>query len=244
MPASGDHLLKVEVAEDGIATLTLNRPEKRNALSIELRDAIDSALTGWHDDPAVRVVIVTGTPPAFCAGFDLAEFQQPDLARAIRHNSARYHRTVWGFPKPTIAAVNGPGLGGGFDLATLCDLRVASSEARFGHPEVKFGAPPLFTPLRWLVGDGVARDLCLTGRQIGAEEALRAGLVSRVVEPERLAIEALEIARDIAQAPQRTLEATKRYLTGNTGLGFEDSFRVEHDDVFDTFLARGIEGPG
>jgi 3-hydroxypropionyl-coenzyme A dehydratase len=241
VPTLGEQPLEVEVADDGIATLTLNRPDKRNALSIALRDAIGSTLRDWHDDPAVRVVVVTGAPPAFSAGFDLGEFGDPALARTIRHSSARYHRTVWSFPKPTIAAVNGAALGGGFDLAALCDLRIASAEATFGHPEIKFGAPPLFTPLRWLVGDGVARDLCLTGRRIEAEEALRIGLVSRVVPGDRLSQEALEIARQIAEAPQPTLEATKRYLSGNQSFGFEDSFRSEHDDVFDNFLREGID---
>jgi enoyl-CoA hydratase/carnithine racemase len=135
-----------------------------------------------------------------------------------------------------VAAVNGAALAGGFDLALLCDLRLASTEASFAHPEIKFGAPPLFTPLRWIVGDGLARDLCLTGRPIGADEALEMGLVSRVVEPAALLDEAIATARTIAEAPQRCLEATKRYLTGNAGFGFEDSFQVEHDDAFDTFL--------
>jgi enoyl-CoA hydratase len=148
---------------------------------------------------------------------------------------------VWSFPKPTVAAVNGPALGGGFDLATLCDLRIAAREASFGHPEIKFGAPPLFTPLRWIVGDGIARDLCLTGRPIDSEEALRIGLVSRVVPADRLVDEALAVARQIAEAPQRTLEATKRYVSGNQGLGFEESFRIEHDDVFDKLLSGGVD---
>jgi enoyl-CoA hydratase/carnithine racemase len=143
---------------------------------------------------------------------------------------------VWSFPKPVIAAVNGPAMGGGFDLALLCDMRIASSDASFGHPEIKFGAPPLFTPLRWIVGDGVARDLCLTGRPIDAGEALRIGLVSRVVAPGALIDEAQGAARQIAEAPQRALQVTKRYLSGNQGLGFEDSFRIEHDDVFDVLL--------
>jgi enoyl-CoA hydratase len=101
---------------------------------------------------------------------------------------------------------------------------------------VKFGGPPLFTPLRWIVGDGIARDLCLTGRRIDAEEAHRIGLVSRVVDQQALPDEALAVARQIAEAPQQTLEITKRYLSGNQGLGFEESFRIEHDDVFDQLL--------
>jgi enoyl-CoA hydratase/carnithine racemase len=236
--------LQVEVAADGIATLTLNRPEKRNALSIALRDAVSDTLESWVEDDAVRVVVLTGAPPAFSAGFDLGEFADPTLARTIRHSSGRYHRAVWSFPKPTIAAINGPALGGGFDLAVLCDLRLASAEAVLGHPEIKFGAPPLFTPLRWIVGDGIARDLCLTGRRIDADEALRIGLVSRVVAGEQLREEAQTVARLMAEAPQRTLQATKRYLAGNQGLGFEDSFRIEHDDVFDNFLSGGVDAGG
>jgi enoyl-CoA hydratase/carnithine racemase len=236
--------LGTEVADDGVATVTLSRPDKRNALSIALRDTLSDTLRGWIDDPAVRIVILTGAPPAFSAGFDLAEFGDPSLARTIRHSSVRYHHVVWSFPKPTIAAVNGPALGGGFDLATLCDLRLASTAAIFGHPEIKFGAPPLFTPLRWIVGDGIARDLCLTGRRIDADEALRIGLVSRVTAPDALLDEALAVARQMAEAPQRALEATKRYLAANQGFGFDDSFRIEHDDVFDNFLGGGVGTAG
>jgi enoyl-CoA hydratase/carnithine racemase len=233
--------VKSEVRDDGIAVVTLDRPDKRNALSIQLRDELIEILESWQDDPAVRIVVLTGEPPAFCAGFDLAEFQQTDLARVIRHGSSRYHRLLWMFPKPVVAAVNGPALAGGFDLALICDLRIASRDAVFAHPEVKFGAPPLFTPLRWIVGDGLARDLCLTGRRVTADEALAIGLVSRVVEPAALMDEALGVARTIAEAPQRCLEVTKRYLSGNSGFGFEDSFRVEHDDAFDAFLTGETE---
>jgi enoyl-CoA hydratase/carnithine racemase len=236
--------IRVQVGDDGIAVVTLARPDKRNALSIRLRSELMDALAGWADDEQVRIVVLTGEGAAFSAGFDLGEFGQPELARAIRHNSTAYHRAVWSFPKPTIAAVNGPAMGGGFDLALLCDMRIASSAAVFGHPEIKFGAPPLFTPLRWIVGDGIARDLCLTGRPVDAEEALRIGLVSRVVAPAALLDEAATAARQIAEAPQRALQATKRYLSGNQGFGFEDSFRIEHDDVFDVLLTGGAPAFG
>lgn len=235
------NLLETDLS-DGMATVVLNRPDSRNALSIALRDELSDLLLRWHDDDEVRSVVLTGAPPVFSAGFDLKEFAQPELARANRHSSTRYHRTLWSFPKPTIAAVNGPALAGGFDLAVLCDLRIASSEASFGHPEIKFGAPPLFTPLRWIVGDGRARDLCLTGRRIDAAEAERFGLVSRVVAPNDLMSEALAVARQVAEAPPAALATTKRYMTGNAGFGFEDSFRIEHDDVFDRLLT-GAVGP-
>ena len=228
--------VRAEVQDDGIAVVWLMRPDKRNALSIQLRNELMDTLARWAEDERARVVILTGEGPAFSAGFDLGEFGQPELARAIRHNSTAYHRAVWSFPKPLVAAVNGPAMGGGFDLALLCDMRIASSDASFGHPEIKFGAPPLFTPLRWIVGDGVARDLCLTGRPIDADEALRVGLVSRVVPARALMDEAAGVARQIAEAPQAALQTTKRYLSGNQGFGFEDSFRIEHDDVFDVLL--------
>ena len=234
--------IRVQVGDDGIAVVTLARPDKRNALSIRLRSELMDTLADWADAEQVRVVVLTGEGAAFSAGFDLAEFGQPELARAIRHNSTAYHRAVWSFPKPTIAAVNGPAMGGGFDLALLCDMRIASAAAVFGHPEIKFGAPPLFTPLRWIVGDGLARDLVLTGRRIDADEAFRIGLVSRVVEPEALLDEALTTARQIAEAPQAALEMTKRYLSGSWELGFEGAFRLEHDDVFNRLLT-GPVGP-
>jgi len=137
--------IETQVADDGVATLTLARPQRRNALSIKLRNEITQQLDDWAADGAVRAVVLTGAGPTFCAGFDLNEFGQADLARQIKDSSRRYHLAVWHFPKPLIAAVNGPAMGGGMDLGVLCDCRIASSAAAFGHPEIKFGAPPLFT---------------------------------------------------------------------------------------------------
>src|SRR4051812_431850 len=106
-------VLATQVAEDGIATLTLARSQRRNALSIELRDEISAQLDTWATDPAVRAVVLTGEGSTFCAGFDLDEFAQGDLARKISSSSRRYHLAVWKFPKPLLAAVNGPALAGG-----------------------------------------------------------------------------------------------------------------------------------
>jgi enoyl-CoA hydratase len=107
-----------------------------------MREEISATLASWRDDPAVGAVVLTGEAPAFSAGFDLAEFGQPERFDALLASSSRYHRDVWSFPKPIVAAVNGAAMGGGFDLACLCDLRLASSRASFGHPEIKLGAPP------------------------------------------------------------------------------------------------------
>ena len=228
--------------EGGVATLTLCRPDRRNAISIEMREEISATLDSWRGDPAVGAVVLTGEGSAFSAGFDLDEFGQPDRFDALLASSSRYHRDVWSFPKPVIAAVNGAAMGGGFDLACLCDLRLASSRASFGHPEIKFGAPPLFTPLRWIVGDGLARDLCLTGRRIDAAEAHRIRLVSEVVEPEALPARAAAVARSILEAPAHALRFTKAYCT-SPGATFEESFRVEHDRAFEEILLADRRGP-
>jgi enoyl-CoA hydratase/carnithine racemase len=234
--------IATEVADDGVATLTLARAERRNALSIKLRDEISDQLDSWATDPAVRAVVLTGEGSTFCAGFDLDEFAQPDLGPTIRDSSRRYHLSVWRFPKPLLAAINGPAVAGGMDLCVLCDFRIASANAVFGHPEIKFGAPPLFTPLQWIVGVGIARDLCLTGRRIDAHEALRIGLVNSISEPEQVLDDALAMARTIIEAPQAAIECTKRYLITSPSATFEQAFAVEHDAVFDEFLL-GPVGP-
>ncbi len=228
----------IQVAEraDGIGIITLNRPEKKNAISIRMRQEIIECLTQWKESAAVSVVVFIGAGDVFSAGFDLSEFGKHDLSDELFDSSAKYHRQVWNFPKPTIAAVNGAALAGGFDLATLCDMRICSESAFFGHPEIKFGAPPIYTPLRWIVGEGLARDLCLTGRRISATEAYRIGLVSEVVAKNELFERAIKIALTILEMPLEALKFTKAYLSGNSGKGFEESFRIEHDDAFQRFL--------
>jgi enoyl-CoA hydratase len=230
--------IQVEERTGGIGIVTLSRPEKRNALSVQLRREISTCLNNWKASPTVGVVIFTGAGSTFSAGFDLDEFRQPELFDKLFDSSSRYHRDVWYFPKPTIAAVNGPAMAGGFDLATICDIRICSESAVFGHPEIKFGVPPLFTPLRWLVGDGLARDLCLTGRTIDAKEAHRIGLVSEIVDSGGLLERAVQLGMKIMEAPLEALQFTKEYLVGNAGRGFEESFCVEHDRAFQEFLLK------
>jgi enoyl-CoA hydratase len=156
-------------------------------------------------------VVVTGAGDAFCAGFDLKEFDgvgDPAFAEVLWESSDRFHRAVLTFPLPLIAAVNGPALGGGFDLAVMCDVRIAADEARFAHPEIAFG-DVVYGPLHDLVGGAVARDLCLTGRAIDASEALALHVVSRVVPRERLLDEARLFATHITRAPRQFLLRTK-----------------------------------
>ena len=167
--------VEVERAGDAIATLTLNRPEKKNALSIAVRDEVTATLAELAADESVKVVILTGAGSVFCAGFDLAEFQRlddPDHTARLWESSDRFHHACLTFPLPLVAAINGPALAGGFDLAVMCDVRIASERARFSHPEHTFG-DVVYSPLHDIVGGGVARDLVLSGRPIDAAEALR-----------------------------------------------------------------------
>lgn len=195
-------------ADGGVVLLTLDRPEHRNALSIALRDELSDILDALAGDPKTKVVVVTGAGSTFCAGFDLKEFELPERVEELWASSDRFHHRFLRFPLPIVAAVNGPALAGGFDLAVMCDLRIASTAARFAHPEAAW-ADVVYSPLHELVGGAVARDLAFTGRAIDAEEAHRLHLVSEVVAPERLLPTALELAGTIAKTPRETLVRTK-----------------------------------
>jgi enoyl-CoA hydratase len=209
--SAGEPVLVVE-RDDAVATLTLNRPDKRNALSVQLRDEISDALDEIAADDAIKVVVITGAGAAFSAGFDLAEFtragEDDAFGRELWASSDRYHETVLHFPLPTVAAVNGPALAGGFDLAVLCDLRVASTTARFAHPERTFG-DVVYGPLHDLVGGAVARELTIGGREVNAAEALELHLVSEVVGPLALMTAAKAVTDRVAQAPRDILIRTK-----------------------------------
>ena len=197
-------LVAVAGPHEGVAVLTLTRPGRKNALSIALRDEMSDALDRLAVDDAFRALVITGEGDVFCAGFDLDEFTRPELADKLWASSDRWHRTLLEFPLPLVAAVNGPAYGGGFDLAVMCDLRVAATAARFAHPEHSF-SQVVYTPLHDLVGGSVARDLALTGRRVDADEAERLGLVSRVVSPDDLLAEATATATEIALAPRDVL---------------------------------------
>ena len=137
--------------KDGVVTLTLNRADKKNALSIAVRDEMSDALDDLAGDEAVKSVVVTGADNVFSAGFDLREFQQPELTDRLWASSDRFHATLLRFPLPIVAAVNGPAIAGGFDLAVMSDVRVAASTARFSHPEIEFG-DVVYGPLHDIVG--------------------------------------------------------------------------------------------
>jgi len=203
----------------GVALLTLIRPERRNALSVALRDELCDHLADLAADTGCKVVVITGAGPVFSSGFDLAEFERAtgdaEFAERLWASADRYHHALAAFPLVTIAAINGPAIAGGFDLAVMCDLRVAASTARFAHPEHAFG-DVVYAPLRDLVGGGLARDLCFTGRELGADEALAAHLVSAVVPPDHVVLQALELAGRVAAAPRDTILGNKARVTARS----------------------------
>lgn len=233
--------IKVDIREDRIGIIILNRPEKRNAISIQMRKEISYCLHEWREASTIDALIFIGDGSSFSGGFDLNEFGNPDCFPELLKSSTEYHLDIWTFPKPTIAAVNGPAMGGGFDLTTLCDIRLCSESAVFGHPEIKFGAPPFFTPLRWIIGEGRARELCLTGRKINAQEAYQIGLVSQVLRDNELLKQAIQVGKTILEAPTDALRFTKEFFISNSGKGFEESFIIEHDEAFRKVLLPKAE---
>jgi methylglutaconyl-CoA hydratase len=202
-----------------IATITLNRPDKRNAISYELIDDLLGALDDVAKSSAL-VLILTGAGKAFCSGMDLDNLRalvgrSPDENLKDSESMARLFRSLYDFPRPTIAAVNGAAIAGGCGLATLCDFTLAVPEAKFGYTEVRIGFVPAIvsTFLLRQVGEKVARDLLLTGRIIEAAEALRIGLINEIVSAEKLLECATGLASQLMENSPESLAYTKRLLS-------------------------------
>jgi methylglutaconyl-CoA hydratase len=205
--------------DGGIATLTLNRPEKRNAISYELIRELLAALVEVAESRA-RVLILTGAGKAFCSGMDLEDLKGligRTLEQSVEDSQtmARLFCTIYDFPKPTIAAVNGAAIAGGTGLATLCDFTLAVPEAKFGYTEVRIGFVPAIvsTFLLRQVGEKVARDLLLTGRLFDAAEALHIGLITEIVPADGLIHRARELAAQLMENSPASLRCTKRLLS-------------------------------
>jgi methylglutaconyl-CoA hydratase len=219
------------------AVLTLNRPDRRNALSRGLIAAIDAAVGRAEADPAVRVVVLTGAGSVFCAGMDLAELQE-SLA-AGTHTSpvwddalrlARAYDRIHTLSKPSIAAVNGAAVAGGAGLVSVCDLALAVPGARFGYPEVRRGlvAAMVMPHLMRHVGERTARYLLLTGELIDAEEAARVGFINAVVPADQLMDRALAWARSLAEGGPQALARTRELLRqfSRQSLSIEEAARA------------------
>ncbi|HET6879222.1 MAG TPA: enoyl-CoA hydratase/isomerase family protein [Pirellulales bacterium] len=213
-------LVRVNVHQHA-GTIILNRPDKRNALNRALLGELTQALGDLHVQRSVRAVILTGAGPAFCAGMDLQEMlatSREDDARQRWQDDADLYRdlleAMWRFPKPLIAAVNGPALAGGAGLTLACDIVVASTEARFGLPEPLRGVVAgMVAPLLcFRLGGGQAARLLLSAMTIDAGEAHRIGLFHELVEPDLLWPRAVEIAAQCGRCAGESLQLTKRLL--------------------------------
>jgi enoyl-CoA hydratase len=228
-----DDILIVE--RDGfVATLTLNRPAVLNALNTALLGRLEETLLALSGEAGLRALILTGAGErAFAAGADIAELADLDGALAGERKARagqRVTQLLESLPVPTIAAVNGYALGGGCELAMACDIRIASASAKFGQPEVNLGVPPGYGGSQRtsrLAGLGAALYLCLTGETIDAVEALRIGLVQRVVPADELRAEALRIAGLIAAKAPLAVTATKRAIRDGAALPLSDGLALE-----------------
>jgi len=218
--------------KEKVATLTFNCPEKLNALNSEMIREIAEVLEKVAKDPEIRVLILTGQGRAFIAGADIKVFLDLDPL-AARRFSQTAHRIAFMIEEleiPVIAVVNGFALGGGCELAMACDFIYASADARFGQPEINLGIIPGVggtQRLARLMGQGVAKELCLTGRIINAEEARVRGLVAQVFPAETLMDESLKVARSLARKGRVALRAVKRVIDRGGGMDLRSACALE-----------------
>jgi enoyl-CoA hydratase len=211
--AGVDPILLRETTAWGVR-LVLHRPDKLNAISAELRDALVEAIAEATDDERVRVIVIAGAGRAFCSGYDLAE-AAPTTAwgwRDVLRRDVDATLAIWSCPKPVVAQVHGYALAGGLELAMACDLIVASDDARLGEPEIRFGSAPVTLLLPFLVGQKKTRELLLTGDLVSAAEAERIGLVNRVVPQHQLVGEVDRLADRLARVPPDVMAPTKLML--------------------------------
>ena len=235
-----------------IAVWTLNRPEKLNALNRKSHIAIKEQCARVEADDSVRAVVIRGAPPppapegkrpkpaAFAAGADISEFAGKDSDDVREFFGDNAWEAIWDLSKPTIAMVDGFALGGGTELALACDLRVASSRAIFGQPEINLGLIPGgggTQRLCRLLGYGKAMEMTLTGEMVGAAEAMDIGLVNKVVESEELESAAMALAENIARKSPYTVKVAKRAVRSALDLPFSEGVLAERSEfvaLFDT----------
>ncbi|HTI02738.1 MAG TPA: enoyl-CoA hydratase [Acidisoma sp.] len=214
--------------EEGFAILTLNRPQALNALNNQMMDEMSAVIPALDADPGVRAIILTGSEKAFAAGADIKEMAGKSFAEAVSEDFiTRNWEAVTRCRTPVIAAVAGYALGGGCELAMMCDIILAADTARFGQPEITLGIPPGAGGTQRLpraIGKAHAMEMILTGRMMDAAEAERAGLVSRVVPAEKLMEEARAVARKIAGLSPLTTQLAKELVNA----------------AYETLLAQGI----
>lgn len=215
--------------KDGVCWITLNRPDKLNSIDSETLRKLFDIIDEVEDDPNVRCVVIKGSGRAFSAGADVDELMKltPKEAEELSKKGHETMMKLSSMPKPVIAAINGYALGGGCELASACDIRIASEKAKFGQPEIKLGIIPGWGGtqlLARLIGVGRAMELILTGRIIDAEEAYRMGLVNKVVPHDRLEEEISELAKTLASGAPIAMAEAKRLvnLGGSLEVGLDE----------------------
>jgi enoyl-CoA hydratase/carnithine racemase len=220
----------------GVRILTMNRPDKRNALNMALSEVLLEGLHAAEREDSVRSIVLTGAGPAFCAGADLSEFKdlRPDNAALVERRSALtmdLHRVFSQLSKPVVTAINGAAMGGGAGLALAGDIAVMSSTARLGYPEVKHGivAAVVMANLVRNVGRKAAFELVATGEPVDATQALAFGLVNRVAAPDLLMEDALALAQKLAAVEPLAMAATKRLFYRVLDLPFDEALEAGRD---------------
>ncbi len=215
--------------QDGIATITLNRPDKRNALNLEMCDDLSAALDAIRANAEARVLLVTGNGPSFCAGADLKERdgKTPEWMRERRRRSNAAYLALQTIEIPAIAVVHGMCAGSGCEIATSCDFIYAADNAQFRYPEAQIGTVGATQRLPRIVGKPLAKELMFTGRTFGADEAKAIGLVNRVVPVDKLREEALSVAKQIAKAPPLAMRLAKRSIDLGMETNFERGVAIE-----------------
>ena len=234
-----------DARSDGIAVITLNRPEARNALGKDIRAGLFAAWEHFERDPTLHVAILTGAgEKAFCAGGDLKEMTELKLTVPPRDMFPVPGDNIE-LTKPTIAAVNGVAFAGGWMIAQACDLCVASSRAQFAITEVKVGrSSPWAAPLIHMIPQRIMMEILLTGKPIGAQRAYEIGLVNRVVEPEELLPAALSLAADILEGAPLSVRAARETVMLSTEMGRSAALRAARHASESTYRsADAQEGP-
>ena len=245
----------LETTDNGIATLTMNRPESRNAMSRAMVEAMHGALTRLATDPSVRLIVLTGTGRAFCSGGDVKGFAQaaagntPAMGFDQRVSDLRLRsevsRMLHEMPKPTLAVIPGPAAGAGLSLALACDLRIAADDAKLTTAFARVGLSGDFGGsyfLSHLVGASRARELYFTGRVVLADEALQMGLLDRVAPPDQLAATALQWAQELASLPTVALGYMKRNLNLGMRASLSDVLDAEAMHMVRTFDTEDHKG--
>jgi enoyl-CoA hydratase len=215
---------------NGVAIITLNRPRAMNALSRALMSAIASTFRELQQDKTITAAILTGNGRAFCAGVDLKEFASNQNPDGHTTENADLWNALRDFDRPVIGAINGVAITGGFELALMCDILIASEDARFADTHARVGVIPgwgLSQLLTRLIGANRARELSFTGNFLSAQKADAWGLVNRVVPKEELLPNCLQLAHDMASCVQTTLRAYKKLINDGAGLALNDALALE-----------------